>query len=562
MSGLFQLLAIGARSLETAQLAQATVGNNAANATTPGYSRRRVSVVEAPTLRLAEGTFGTGVTIDSVTRLRDALVDAQRRADSQQLQYAKAQSGILEQVESLVGSGDDGPLATALNGLFAAFGDLAAHPTDTATRQALLAQGQAFASAAVQMHDRLVQLESDTFHTISDRVDELNDVASRLAAINQKIVGSTDDPALADEQDRLVDRLSELIGVRVTRRSDGTLQVVVDGTGVQLVDGGRAAAVALSGTPTSGTVSLTLGGVTLSAARGEIGGLMDMRNSSTDGLPKILADLDTLVTGVIAVVNRVHASGAGLTLPQTTTGSVTVANPAAPLATAGLWLTPQSGSLTLGVFDAGGNLVSSSTLAIDPSTMSLNSLAAAINGLPNLAASVVNGQLRISAANPANRVAFGPDSSDTLVALGLNGFFTGTDAASIAVSSDLTADPDLISAAQADFTAGVISPGDNRNARALQALGATRFLVGNTQTADDFLGALGAAVGTWSRAASNQADTQTALLAAADAQQQSASGVNVDEELADMVRYQHAYEASAKYISTVDDMIKTLLETL
>ncbi len=562
MSGLLQMLGIGARSLAAAQLAQATVGNNAANAATPGFSRRRVTVVEAPTVRLGDGIFGTGVTAEAVTRLRNTLIDAQRRADSHQMQYAQAQSGVFEQIEALFGAGEQGPLATALNGLFAAFGDLAARPNDTATRQALLGRGQAFASAAVQTHDRLLQLEADSFQVIGDRVDELNDTATQLAEINRQITGNADDPALADEQDRLVDRLAELVGVRATRRSDGTVQVVVEGTGVQLVDGPRAATVAVSGTATSGTVALTLNGVTLATAHGEIGGLMAMRNSSTDGLPKILADLDTLVAGVIEAVNRVHASGVGLSQPQTTTGSVTVADPTAMLDAAGLWVTPQAGSLTLGVFDAGGTQVSSSTVAVTPATMSLNDLAAAINALPDIAASVSGGRLTISTENAANTLAFGSDGSDVLVALGLNGFFTGTDAGSVAVSTDLTADPNRIAAAQADFTAGVVSPGDNRNARALQALQSSRFLGGNTQSAAEFLGGLGAAVGTWARGAAADADTQSALLAAANAQQQSASGVNLDEELADMVRYQHAYEAAAKYIATVDDMIKTLLAVL
>jgi flagellar hook-associated protein 1 FlgK len=130
------------------------------------------------------------------------------------------------------------------------------------------------------------------------------------------------------------------------------------------------------------------------------------------------------------------------------------------------------------------------------------------------------------------------------------------------VSGALTADPYLIAAAQADFTAGVVSPGDGRNAQALASLATSTVLNAGTQTPSDFLGTLGAAVGTNSLNASNRADTQEALLQAANAQQQSTSGVNLDEELTDMVRYQHAYEASAKYIQTVDEMIQALLGLL
>ncbi|MBI4247264.1 MAG: flagellar hook-associated protein FlgK [Candidatus Rokubacteria bacterium] len=562
MAGLFGLLGIGARSLAAAQLAQATVGNNAANAATPGFSRRRVSLVEAPALRMPNGIFGTGVLADEVTRLRNLLIDAQWRADSQTLAYSRAQSGILAQVESLFGAADQAGLALALNGLFAAFGDVAARPEDFGARQALLGQGQIFANAMTQTQDRLVQLKADAFTAIEARVSEVNDLATQLAALNQQLAASTDDPALADSQDRLVDRLAELIGVRATRRADGSVQVVLEGTGIQLVDGARTATVAVTGAATTGTVSLTVSGITLTTANGEIGGLLAMRNSSTDGLPKVLADLDALAAGVIEAVNRVHASGAGRTLAQSVTGSVTVTDPTAMLNAAGLWVTPQAGSLTLGVFDATGTMVSTSTLAIDPTTTSLNALATALDALPDISASVAGGQLTISATNPANKLAFGTDTSDILVALGLNGFFTGTDAGSIAVSTDLTADPYRVAAAQADFTAGLVSAGDNRNARALQALQSNLFMNGNTQTASDFLGSVGTAVGTWMRAATAQIDTHEALVAAADAQRQAESGVNLDEELADMVRYQHAYEASARYIQTVNEMIKSLLEII
>jgi flagellar hook-associated protein 1 FlgK len=557
--GLFQLLGMGARSLSAAQLAQATVGNNAANAATPGYSRRRTSLVEAPAVQLGNMVFGTGVRTADLVRLRDALIDVQRRADSQEFQYSKAQRGLLEQVESLFGPADETGLATTLNGLFTAFGDLATHPEDLATRQALLGQGQAFADASRQTRDRLGRLLGDTFTSISHLVNEVNTTASRLATLNAERVAGVSDPALADEQDRLADRLAELIGARATQRTDGTVQVVIEGTGIQLVDAARAATVALTGMPSIGTASLTVDGLAVAQTRGEIGGLLSMRNSSVDGLPKVIADLDALITGVVTAVNRVHASGAGRNLAQSVTGSVVVGNPALPLSTQGLTPPPVAGTLQLGVFTAAGAFVSTASVPVNPAVMSLNDLATAIDALPDVSASVSGGRLVVNATNPANRVAFGPDSSDSLVALGVNGFFTGTSAATIAVSASLTADPYLIAAAQADFTAGVVSPGDGRNAQALAALATATVLGGGTQSPSDFLGAVGAAVGTTARNASARADTQEALLQAAEAQRQATSGVNLDEELADMVRYQHAYEASAHYVRTVDQMIQTLL---
>jgi flagellar hook-associated protein 1 FlgK len=340
---------------------------------------------------------------------------------------------------------------------------------------------------------------------------------------------------------------------------DGTASVVVAGTGIQLVDGVRAATVGVSGDSVVGAATITVDGFTLAAPGGEVGGLLHMRNSTADGLPAVAQALDDLAGGLLIAVNRVHASGSGLTMASSFTGSVTVANPAAMLNAAGLALTPTSGPLQIGVLDAAGNLVSAGSVSIDPAAMSLNDLAAAIDALPDVAASVTNGTLTVSAENPANVIAFGLDGSDSLVGLGVNGFFTGTDAHTIGVDPLIAADPRRIAAGRADLVTGRVSPGDNENAQALTALRNTRLFAGGSQTTVEFLGALGASVGTAARAAGAQADTLAGVIQATQAQQQSVSGVNVDEELADMIRYQHAYEASAKFVSTIDQMLETLL---
>jgi flagellar hook-associated protein 1 FlgK len=560
VSGLFGLLNLGSRSLSAAQFGQATAGNNAANAATKGYSRRRAQIVEGPTIRLETRVVGTGVRAVGLERLRHALLDTQWRLDSDDLNFAKAQAGITEQIQSLFSPAEDNAITSSLNQLFAAFGDVAARPEDAATRRVLLTQAQSFADALRLTRDKALNLESSTFLTIEDRVAEVGEVTGRLATVNVAIKASPDDPQLRDERDRLVDRLAELVGVRAVEQTDGTVLVTVAGTGVQLVDGPRAATVALTGVATTGTVAVTVDGNTLAAPGGEIGGLLRARNSTTDGLPYVLNALDQLASEVITAVNRVHVAGSGLTLPASLTGSVTVADPTALLNAAGLTPTPVAGTLTLGVFDSTGGFVSQGSVAVNPGTQSLNALAAAIDALPDVSASVAGGRLTISATAGANRLAIGSDSSDVLVALGVNGFFTGESASTIAVSPALVANPDLIAAARADLATGVVSPGDGRNAQALSALGRTNILAGNTQTAAGFLGTLGGVLGTVARSASARADTLGASLAATENQRQSVAGVNLDEELADMVRFQHAYEASAKFVQIIDGMIGTLLE--
>jgi flagellar hook-associated protein 1 FlgK len=558
MSGLFQQLGVGARSLLASQLAQATVGNNAANVSTPGFSRRRTNLVEAPPVKTTQ-VLGMGVLVDGVQRLRDGFADAQFRLTSADLEFAKAQAHVLEQLGALLSPADEAAVTTALDGLWAAFGDVAARPEDVAARTALLGQAQVVVDSFHLMRAKLDTLKQDASAALEDRVTEVNEVAGRLAALNGDIKTNPLDPSLQDERDRLVDRLAALIGVRATVFDDESVQVVVQGTGIQLVDGKRAATLGATGDPLAGSIVLDVEGTVLPGAGGEIGGLLRVRNSTTDGLPFAVSAINTLAAGVIDAVNRVHASGAGLTLAASHTGSVTVADPTVTLATAGLPFAIASGTLSLGVFDATGAMVSTSSVAVNPATMSLNALAAAIDALAGVTATVSGGKLVVSATAAGTTIALGADTSGALSALGVNGFFTGSDAWTIGVSSALLADPRLVAAAQADFTTGLVSPGDNRNARALSALGEARFLSGSTETAASFLGSLGATIGTAGRAANGRVDTLSSVLEAAESQRQAVSGVNLDEEMADMVRFQHSYEASAKYIQTVDEMISALL---
>lgn len=551
---------MGARNLSTIQYAQATTGNNAANAATPGYSRRRTLLKESQPVIGPVGTLGTGVDVGGLERLRDALLDTQIRMDSDDYEYAKAQKGVLDQVGALLSPPDSNALATSVNDLFAAFGDLATRPEDAAVRRTVVAQAQTTTAAFHQASDTIDVITRDTFGSIQDRAAEVNTTAQDLAALNLSFKTRPGDPALLDERDRLIGRLSELVGVRVITQQDGTASVMVNGTGVQIVDGLRAGSLAVTGNPSVGSVTLTVDGFALATPGGELGGLLHMRNSTVDGLPSIATALDDLAAGLITAVNRVHASGSGLVSASSFTGTVTVADPAAMLNAAGLTPPPLSGTMNLGILDASGTLVSSGSVAIDPATMSLTALAAAIDALPDVAASVSNGRLTISAENAANVVAFGTDGSDSLVALGVNGFFTGTSARTMDVDANLVADPQRIAAARANLTTGVVSPGDATNAHALAALKTARVFSGNTETASDFLGGVGAAVGTASRAAGDQVDTLKSVIDATKTQQEAIAGVNVDEELVDMVRYQHAYEASAKFVKTIDQMLQAVLD--
>jgi flagellar hook-associated protein 1 FlgK len=187
----------------------------------------------------------------------------------------------------------------------------------------------------------------------------------------------------------------------------------------------------------------------------------------------------------------------------------------------------------------------------------LTSLAAAIDAVENVSASVTSdGRLRITADGNDFKVSFSDDSSGVLASLGINTFFVGRRATDIEVNEVVAARPTLIAAGQGHVL------GDNRNALALVGL--------RSESLDELSGF--SLTEYWGRhvedfairlsQAKQSVEADTVVRENLQAQQQSISGVNPDEETINLIQYQRAYQASARFLSVVDEMMQTLLALL
>jgi flagellar hook-associated protein 1 FlgK len=134
-------------------------------------------------------------------------------------------------------------------------------------------------------------------------------------------------------------------------------------------------------------------------------------------------------------------------------------------------------------------------------------------------------------------------------------FFTGTSASSMAVDAAIEGDVNLIAAAA---TAATV-PGDNRNAVAMANLQGQLTMNGATTSFDNYYSALASGVGNDVRNASANQEYEDAMVNHLENYRESISGVSLDEEMVNLVKFQHAYEAAAKLITTVDDMLSTVL---
>ncbi len=206
----------------------------------------------------------------------------------------------------------------------------------------------------------------------------------------------------------------------------------------------------------------------------------------------------------------------------------------------------------------------------DPTIHSLNDVAAAINNtfgtVPNyLTANVVDGRLQVSSSSDSYSFGIVNDTSGVMAALGINTFFKGGDQANnIAIRDELGANASLINAGRINGGAEA-NEGDNVTAKAIGALSTSKVFIkasserGTSQTLGSYFGGLVATVGSnTAGAAFNAALNRTMANDLAD-RQDSVGGVNLDEEMANLIKYQSSYKAAAKLITTADQMLETIL---
>jgi flagellar hook-associated protein 1 len=274
--------------------------------------------------------------------------------------------------------------------------------------------------------------------------------------------------------------------------------------------------------------------------------------------------VDTLAAGLINAVNAIHTQGQGLEDFTTVTGTTTVADATAALNAGkdatGIAFTPKNGTFNLYIKDGVTGQITTKQINVNLSGIgaqtSLNSLAAAITtaGGGIVTGTVnANGKLMIGSSNTNVTFAFGEDTSGTLAALGINTFFTGTDATNIGVNSVLKSDSSMLATGRGNVS------GSNANAQALALGGSAAVSVLKGKSLTDYYGDY---IGTLSAQAKNVADdvtAQTTIRESIYAQQQAISGVSMDEEAINLTKYQRAFQGTARFITVVDELMQTVL---
>jgi flagellar hook-associated protein 1 FlgK len=564
LSGSIQM---ASAALQANDVALQVVGQNIANANTPGYIREVVNFTPGPSQSTGGLIQGTGVQVQSITQQIDTFLQSQlQNANSNQAGADTLQS-TYTQLENIVGAlNSSSNLSGAMNQFFNSISDVLNQPGDESVMQAAVLHGQSLTQTINSMANQTVQLRQSIDSQISGMAPEINSLTGQIAQLNTQIAevtdgGKSDSTAngLADQRNQAITSLSQLVGVQVNTQPDGSVSIYNGGNA--LVDEGIAQQVNVAESTSQGITISTLQiqgtNAPLQATSGQLQGLVNSRDEVLGGFQEQLNSFTSTLTNEF---NRIYSSGQGTTGYTQTASLNAVSDADAPLDQAGLGLplTPTNGSFQIIVTNTqkGTSTANNIPVALLGSghDTTLNSLAAEINGVSGLSAKVSNGTLSISSTSANTQFAFGADTSGTLAALGINTFFTGSQAGNIGVNNTLLQDPTKFAAS----TQGVGT--DTSNAQTLAGFLTLPLAAQNGATIQTLYNSMTTGVTQNSAnatAAANAADTMQSQLSS---QVTSFSGVNIDNEVVQMMDYQEAYQASAKYISTLSTLLNTLVQ--
>lgn len=512
MVSTFMGLETSKRGLNTAQMALYTTGHNVANANTPGYSRQRLNLnptngfptpgINSP---MIPGQLGTGVEAGSVQRIRDSFLDTQYRSQNSKLGYYSSQSDSLTKMEEILNDPTENGLLSTMNKFWNALEDLTTNTDNTSARSVVASTAESVADTLNYYHSSLSNVQEDLRYQIGVKNDEINSLISNINEINKSI--SKVEPNglipndLYDQRDQLVDQLSELVNVKVTSTMPKDYGIA-----------DRAVA--------EGLYNIEL--------------IQEDGSSYLPPISLISANHTGLVSTAEMKVEIDDTTGVvkGVKIGDTTLTDYTFSGEFAALIKSAGYM---DGSEVKGTYPDMLQKLNNMTKAFVDEFNFVHS-----NGMTLEDPSQSGGDFFIIESGKAA-------------------------AEGIKVNPDILTDASKIAAG---YTAAA---GDNQNAHDLADIKSKDFTSYNNSVAlpsdltgsfDDYYASIIGDLGVESASAQkNQANTKT-LADSVEKNRKSVSAVSLDEEMTDMVKFQQAYNASARMITVIDEMLDKLINNM
>ncbi|TRW93032.1 flagellar hook-associated protein FlgK [Candidatus Methylobacter oryzae] len=609
------LLSTSLSGLLAAQRALETTQHNIANVNTDGYSRERVELSTNSSVFTGHGYVGQGVNITNIARSYDQFINKQLTSSISASSDADRYYQLATSVDNIMADASTG-IAPVMDRFFNALSSVSSDPSSVPARQVLLSEAGTLTQSFNTMNNRFEEIRTQNNNDIASKINEVNSLAASIADLNQQISanlgksqGLKQPNDLLDKQDALLSKLAEIVNITVIPQDNGSSSVFI-GSGQALVLGNGAATFTTSQSqmdPNKIEIGIKAANGTINITNqingGSLGGALRFRDEVLDPAQQKLGQV---AAGLAMEVNAVHKNGfdlngvAGVDLFNFAGTDVPVAqnplNGGDAVVTASFQdvnLNPSAaGNLDFSDFkltyvNAGGGVDYTLTRLRDNQVINLT----ATDTVP--ATGVFT--LSFAATQPANidmtalpGIDMKVDRSGTkTISVGDEFVIRPTYSAAQNISVNIT-DPRKIAAAtniEVDpvtkqpiqkldaannpvvdalgnpvyVTVNGPMPGDNRNALLLAGLKDKMGMLGGRASFSDAYGQIVSGVGTLTRAGQLSSSAQETLLNQAKGARESLAGVNLDEEAANLIKFQQAYQAAAQSVAIARSTFDTLI---
>jgi flagellar hook-associated protein 1 FlgK len=561
------MLGIAVSGLMAFQRSIETTSHNIANVNTEGYSRQRVELDTRAPHYTGGGYVGSGVNITNIARSYDQFVNGQLRSSTAAFGEVDSFKSFASQVDNLLGDPSTG-MEPAIEGFFKAANDVANDPSSITARSVMIDEANGLSHRFSMVNGRMEELRDQVNSDVKSTVKTINSYTKAIADLNKDISsalgranGEQQPNDLMDKRDLILTKLSELVDITVLPQVSGMTSVVMK-NGQPLVMDAQEYKLGTQGNefdptkleitlePVSGPPQI----ITQQLSGGKLTGTIRFRDEILDPAQQ---KLGAIAAAIAMELNEVHKDGYDLDgnlgdplfkfsgLNEVPALSVTSNTGTATLTAAfGNNSADLDTSDYLLKYDATGY---SLTRMSDDSVIPLTAI-----GSPAI----------LTATNPSDKLPGITLEIDSTPNVGDQFFIRPSYRAAANLTVNVT-DPRKIAAASSLAPDGVTAlPGDNRNMLKLADLMNNSGMFGNSATFQEAYAQVVSKVGGLTHSADINAAAQAALLERATEDRENISGVNLDEEAANLIKFQQSYQAAAQSISTASSLFDSLIDAV
>lgn len=560
MSSLNSSLNMGQRALSINQRAMQTVGHNIANQETEGFSRQQVrSGTSAPD----PTGLGGGADAQPTSRVYDKFVQRKILQENPRSEMFKSRGEFLQKIEIIFSETEGNGLHKALNEFWNSWSQLSNQPESEPARMRVKEQSDVLASRFRGMYSQLSGLRKEINGRLVATVNKVNELGQKVAELNRQIFSYEGRQRVAndmrDARNQAIEELSALVDVNSFEDPNGRTTVII-GRDWTLVEGINR--YQLDGKMKGGELGmLNIDGVSTNDNRRDLtrtfreGEMAEMLRMRDDTIVEYQKNLDEIAFSLAGKVNKIHASGTGINSAAEMMKSTFGLNSAAlnqPLPFL------KDGIFQLHLVDPHNEILETYEIEVQAGKDTLPDIVRRLNQTVNdpglLQASIEGDGSLLLQSGTDYKFIFGEDQSSLAQVLGLNSFFdTLKGAEDIQLSGHILENTNNIS------TGKDLIPGDNRIALEIAKLQTRPTMRDETMTFDEYYNGVLTGMGLKIQRNNTEQAQQESMVKQFKEIRSSISSVNMDEELADMMQYQKAYEASARFINTIDKMMETVI---